>query len=77
MLDTLVEAGAYATLSPRRAHLLPKIGLSTVHPRYAVSDAIWCLEKSQTVPLPEQSTSVLGQKAPFWRSAGHFRSTSI
>jgi hypothetical protein len=25
MLDTLVGAGAYATLSPRRAHLLPKI----------------------------------------------------
>jgi len=32
---------------------------STVHPPCAVSDAIW------TVPLPEQSTFVLGQRRRF------------
>jgi hypothetical protein len=31
MLDTLVGAGADPTLSPRRAHLLPKIGLLYTH----------------------------------------------
>jgi len=58
MLDTLVGAGAYATLSPRRAHLLPKIGLLyTHHVRSATQfDALKRAKRSLC----------LNNRRPFW-----------
>src|SRR6185369_4916143 len=58
MLDTLVGTGAYATLSPRRAHLLPKIDpLYTHHVRSA----------TQFDALKRAKPSLcLNNRRPFW-----------
>jgi len=66
MLDTLVGAGAYATLSPRRAHLLPKIDpLYTHH----------VLSATQFDALKRAKPSLcLNNRRPFWVNNGsdHF-----
>ena len=68
MLDTLVGAGAYAILSPRRAHLLPKIGLLYTHHVLSATQFDALKRAKPSVPLPEQSTSVLGQSRHFNRA---------
>jgi hypothetical protein len=73
MLDTLVGAGAYATLSPRRAHLLPKIGLLYTH---------HVLSATQFDALKRAKPSLcLNDRRPFWVNrvvlvaADYFRSS--
>src|SRR6185295_10907845 len=64
MLDTLVGAGAYATLSPRRAHLLPKIGLLYTHDM---------LSATQFDVLKRAKPSLcLNNRRPFWGHSRHF-----
>jgi hypothetical protein len=69
MLDTLVGAGAYATLSPRRAHLLPKIDpLYTHH----------VLSATQFDALKRAKPSLcLNNRRPFWVKSDDFARSAL
>jgi hypothetical protein len=72
MVDTLVGAGVYRTLSLGRAHPLPEIALLyTDYVRSATQ--FGALKRAKLMPLPQQSTSVLGQKPKSSRRAKFFR----